>query len=372
MICIKEATSKKDIKTFVKFPFSIHKNSKYWVPPIISEEVKIFDKKKNPVLLDSDVRLFLAYKNEVLVGRVAAIINWIEVNEQGLRKMRFGWMDMIDDLEVTKALLNKVNSIGKAHNLDYMEGPIGFSNLDKVGILTYGYQEIGTMITWYNPPYYVDHFKKLDYKVEKEYVEHRFKVKDILFETHERLQGLIKKRYNLRALSFNKTKDVLAYADRMFDLFNDSFASLSSFVKISDIQKDDLKKKFLTFINPEYIKFVVNESDELVAFSVIMPSYSNAFQKINGNLFPFGLFHIFKAKKSKTVDLYLIGVHPKYQKKGVHAIIFNEFQKTLEKNKILECRLTPVLANNLAMRNMWTDFKLKLIKKRCTFRKELK
>tara|TARA_B110000908_G_C10258999_1_gene457706 strand:+ start:368 stop:1486 length:1119 start_codon:yes stop_codon:yes gene_type:complete len=372
MIFIKEATSKKDIKTFVKFPFSIHKNSKYWVPPIISEEVNVFDKKKNPVLADSDVRLFLAYKNEVLVGRIAAIINWIEVNEQGLRKIRFGWMDMINDLEVTKALLSKVNSIGISQKMDYMEGPMGFSNLDKVGVLTYGYEEIGKMITWYNPPYYVDHFKKLNFKVEKEYVEHKFKVKDILFETHERLQGLIKKRYNLRALSFNKTKDVLVYADRMFDLFNDSFASLSSFVKIPDIQKDHLKKKFLSFINPEYIKFVINGSNELVAFSVIMPSYSTAFQKINGNIFPFGLYHIFKAKKSKTVDLYLIGVRPEYQKKGVHAIIFNEFQKTFEKHKISECRMTPVLADNVAMRNMWTDYKLKLTKKRCTFRKELK
>ncbi|MFB1027824.1 MAG: GTP cyclohydrolase, partial [Flavobacteriaceae bacterium] len=120
MIFIKEATSKKDIKTFVKFPFSIHKNSKYWVPPIISEEVNVFDKKKNPVLADSDVRLFLAYKNEVLVGRIAAIINWIEVNEQGLRKIRFGWMDMINDLEVTKALLSKVNSIGISQKMDYM------------------------------------------------------------------------------------------------------------------------------------------------------------------------------------------------------------------------------------------------------------
>jgi len=372
MIFIKEATSKKDIKTFVKFPFSIHKNSKYWDPPIISEEVNVFDKKKNPVLADSDVRLFLAYKNEVLVGRIAAIINWIEVNEQGLRKIRFGWMDMINDLEVTKALLSKVNSIGISQKMDYMEGPMGFSNLDKVGVLTYGYEEIGKMITWYNPPYYVDHFKKLNFKVEKEYVEHKFKVKDILFETHERLQGLIKKRYNLRALSFNKTKDVLVYADRMFDLFNDSFASLSSFVKIPDIQKDHLKKKFLSFINPEYIKFVINGSNELVAFSVIMPSYSTAFQKINGNIFPFGLYHIFKAKKSKTVDLYLIGVRPEYQKKGVHAIIFNEFQKTFEKHKISECRMTPVLADNVAMRNMWTDYKLKLTKKRCTFRKELK
>ena len=371
MIVIKEAVSKRDIKTFVKFPFSLYKNSKYWVPPIISEEVKVFDKNTNPVLENADAKLFIAYKNGIVVGRIAAIINWIEVNDQGLRKMRFGWMDMIDDIEITKLLLGKVKEIGKANNLEYMEGPIGFSNLDKVGVLTYGFEEVGTMITWYNPAYYVDHFNQLGFKVDKEYVEHKLKVKNILFETHERLQAIIKKRYKLRALTFNKTKDVLIYADRMFDLFNDSFASLSSFVKITDFQKEDLKNKFLSFINPEYIKFVINEFDELVAFSVIMPSYSNALQKINGNLFPFGIFHILKARKSKAVDLYLIGVHPKYQKKGVHSIIFNEFQKTFEKNEILECRFTPVLADNLSMRNLWTDYNLNLLKKRCTFRKEI-
>jgi hypothetical protein len=281
MIVIKEAVSKRDIKTFVKFPFSLYKNSKYWVPPIISEEVKVFDKNTNPVLENADAKLFIAYKNGIVVGRIAAIINWIEVNDQGLRKMRFGWMDMIDDIEITKLLLGKVKEIGKANNLEYMEGPIGFSNLDKVGVLTYGFEEVGTMITWYNPAYYVDHFNQLGFKVDKEYVEHKLKVKNILFETHERLQAIIKKRYKLKALTFNRTKDVLIYADRMFDLFNDSFASLSSFVKITDFQKEDLKNKFLSFINPEYIKFVINEFDELVAFSVIMPSYSNALHVIS-------------------------------------------------------------------------------------------
>ena len=167
MIRIQEALSKKEVKQFVKFPFSLYKNSKYWVPPIISEEVKVFNKNTNPILQDADVKLFLAYKNDVIVGRIAAIVNWLEVEGQGVRKMRFGWMDMIDDIEVTKALLKAVKSLGKAQNLDYMEGPIGFSNLDKVGVLTYGYDEIGTMVTWYNHPYYVEHLKQLDFKVEK-------------------------------------------------------------------------------------------------------------------------------------------------------------------------------------------------------------
>ena len=371
MIFIKKAISKKEIKQFVRFPFSLYKDSKYWVPPIISEEIKVFNKNTNPVLQNAEVQLFLAYKDGKIVGRIAAIINWLEVGNKSSNKIRFGWMDMIDDIEVTTALLEQVKSIGKAHDLSYMEGPIGFSNLDKVGVLTYGYDQIGTMVTWYNHPYYVEHLNQLNFKVEKEYLEHKHQFSDILIEDSNRLEEVIKERYNLRALDFTRTNDLMPYADKMFDLFNESYASLSSFVAITDIQKAFLKKKFLNFINPEYIKFVVNEADDLVAFGVVMPSFAEALQKIKGKLFPFGIFHILKAKESKKLNFYLIGVHPEYQKKGVHSIIFSAFHRTFQEKGILECRRTPELANNLAVQKLWRNFNPVLIKKRCTFRKEL-
>ncbi len=371
MITIKEAVSKKEIKQFVTFPFSLYKDSKYWVPPIISEEIKIFNKNTNPVLQNADAQLFLAYKNNTIVGRVAAIINWTEIGPKGSNKVRFGWMDMIDDIEVTKALLDTVESIGKANNLNYMEGPIGFSNLDKVGVLTYGYDEIGTMVSWYNHPYYVEHLNQLNFKVEKEYLEHKHQFSDIEIENSNLLEKVIKERYNLKALNFTSTKDLMPYADKMFDLFNESYASLSSFVAITDIQKAFLKKKFLNFINPEYIKFVVNEADELIAFGVVMPSFAEALQKTKGKLFPFGFLHILKAKNSKKINFYLIGIHPEYQKKGVHSILFSAFHKTFEEKGILECRRTPELANNLAVQKLWRNFNPVLIKKRCTYRKDL-
>ena len=371
MILIKEALTKKEHKKFVKFPFSLYKNSKYWVPPIISEEIKIFDKATNPVLQNADARLFLAYKDDKIVGRVAAITNWLEIKDQGVNKMRFGWLDMIDDLEVTKALLDKVEAIGKTHKLDHMEGPIGFSNLDKVGVLTYGYDEIGTMVTWYNHPYYVDHLKQLNFQVEKEYIEHKHQFSDIKIDKSDKLEKVVRERYKLKSLSFKSTKDLMPYADKMFDLFNESYAALSSFVRITDIQKDFLKKKFLSFINPEYIKFVIDETDELIAFGIAMPSFSEALQKSKGKLFPFGIFNILKAKQSKKVNFYLIGVHPKYQKKGVHSIIFSAFHKTFVEKGIVECRRTPELADNIAIQKLWLDFNPVLIKKRSTFRKEL-
>ena len=179
MIIVKEVKSKTKIKQFVKFPFDLYKGSKYWVPPIIKDEISSFNPLKNPTLKDAEISLFLAYKKDKIVGRVAAIINWIEVNDQKTKKMRFGWFDFIDDVEVSKALLDKVSEIGTSNNLEYMEGPVGFSNLDKVGVLTYGFDHIGTMVSWYNYEYYKNHLEALSFKVEKEYVEHNHDFKDI-------------------------------------------------------------------------------------------------------------------------------------------------------------------------------------------------
>jgi GNAT superfamily N-acetyltransferase len=371
MIEIKEVGSKKERKAFVKFPFELYKSSPYWVPPIISEEISVFDKTKNPILQDAQVRLFLAYKNNVIVGRVAAIVNWIEINELNVKKMRFGWFDFIDNKEVSKALLNKVSEIGKLHQLEYMEGPVGFSNLDKVGVLTYGFDEIGTMISWYNHPYYASHLETNNFTIEKEYLEHTPAVSDIKIEKFKRLDEVIKKRYGLKSLNFTSTKEVMVYADKMFDLFNLSYSKLSSFVKITELQKAYMKKKFLNFINPEYIKFVVDSNDEILAFAVVMPSFAKALQQIKGKLFPFGFLKILKAKKTKSVNFLLIGVHPDYQNKGIHALIFSEYHKTFEAKGITECRRTPELSDNLEINKLWRDFNPQLIKKRCTYRKNL-
>ena len=371
MVEIKEVKSKKDIYKFVKFPFRLYKDSPHWVPPIISEEVKVFDAKINPILRDAEVKLFLAYKKNTIVGRIAAIINWIEVNEQNDKKMRFGWFDFEDDLDVSEALLDKVINIGRQQNLSYVEGPVGFSNLDKVGVLTHGFDHIGTMISWYNFPYYAEHFNKLGYFVEKEYFENKHAFSDIKINKFKRLSEVIKRRYKLRSLNFKSTKEVMHYADKMFDLFNLTYSRLSSFVKITDIQKAYMKQKFLGFIDPSYIKFVVDEKQDLIAFAVVMPSFAKALQKIKGNLFPFGFIQILKAKQSKTVNFLLIGVHPDYQNKGVHALIFSEYHKTFEEKGIVECRRTPELSNNLEIQKLWRDFNPQLIKKRCTFRKNL-
>jgi len=370
MITLQEMISKKEMKAFVKFPFQLYKDNKYWVPPIIKDELESFDKNINPVFLHAEARFFVALKNNKIVGRIAAIINHTEIEKQHLKKMRFGWFDFIDDIEVSKMLLQKVEEIGLQNNLEYMEGPMGFSNLDKVGVLTEGFNHIGTMITWYNHPYYKNHLKNLGFTIEKEYLESVFAFKNVKREPLERVSNIIKKRYQIKSLNFTKTKDIFPYVNKMFDLFNESYASLPSFVPISGIEKEYFKKKYISFINPEYIKFVLDKDDNMIAFAIIMPSFSAALQKANGKLFPMGLYHLLKAKKkSKDVILYLIGVHPKFQNKGIHALLFLELQISCALNGIKNCIRTPELASNTAIAAIWKNFDSKVYKKRCTYKK---
>jgi hypothetical protein len=370
MISLKEVNTKQELKTFIKFPFALYKNSKSWVPPIISEEIRSFDKSVNPVFKDADAFLYLAYRNNKVVGRIAAIINWIEVNNQNIKKMRFGWFDVIDNIEVTNALLDKVHEIGKKNNLEFVEGPVGFSNLDKVGVLTEGFDEIGNMITWHNHPYYATHFEQLGYDVGKRYSENKMKFENIRPESFARIQELIKKRYQLKPLNFKTNKEILPYTDEMFNVFSKSHEVLSSFVEISQDQRDYFKKKFIPFLNAEYVKFVVDKNDKLVAFGIVTPSYAKALQKMNGKLFPFGLFHLLNAKKhSKTVTFYLIGVLPEYQNKGVTAIIFNEFHREFEEKGVTLCVRGPELDDNEAIHKLWKNFKPVTHKRRCTFTK---
>lgn len=370
MIILKEISTKADLKKFVKFPYDLYRESTQWIPPIFREELQSFNRDKNPVFENADAWFLLAYKNGKIAGRIVAIINWLEVKDHGIKKMRFGWFDFIDDPQVTEALLNKVEEIGRKYQLEFMEGPLGFSNLDKVGVLTEGFQYPGTMITWYNYPYYKDHYERLGFELEKSYLESRFTVDKTDPTQFKRIQDVIKERYKLRVMNFKRTRDIMPWTDQMFDLFNKTYVKLSSFVRISELQIDYFKKKYLRFINPEYIKFVVDENDELIAFAIVMPSYSEALIKAKGKLFPFGIYHLNKARKqSKDVLFYLIGIHPEFQNKGVTAMIFYEFHQTFHKKGIVNCYRSPELESNLAIQQIWKHFNPEVYKRRCTYKK---
>jgi len=372
MITIKEVTTKKELKDFIKFSFSLYKDNPYWIPPLISDELAGFDKKNNPAFEHAEAKFYMAYKDGKAAGKVVAIVNWQEVNEQQKKKVRFGWFDVIDDIEVTKALLEKVYEYGRRHGMEYAEGPMGFSNLDKVGVLTEGFDRIGTAITWYNHPYYKDHFETLGFVKEKEYIESIFPFSNVSPDFFMKASQLIKKRYGLKALVFKSTAEVMPYIDKMFDLFNTTYAKLSSFVAVSDVQKEYFKQKYIGLINPEYIVFIVDKDDRLVSFSIVMPSFAEALQKADGTLFPFGWYHLLRAKKhSKDVVFYLIGVDEEYQNKGVTAIVFEEYFRVFTNNGIQNCIRTPELEDNHAIHNLWKNFNPEVHKRRRTYRKDI-
>lgn len=372
MITVKQISSKSDLKKFVTFPFKLYKDSKYWVPSLIKDELETLDSKKNPVFKNAEAWYYLAYKNNEIVGRIAVIINHLEINEQGKKKVRFGWLDMIDDLEVTKALLEKVYEKGREHNLEYVEGPMGFSNMEKAGVLTLGYEEMNTMITWYNFPYYVKHFEELGFEKQATWVEYTMKIPESIFEKVAKFSRIIRERYKLSVIRFKNKKEILPYVDDMFGLLNMTYNTLQTFVPIQQYQIDYYKKKYFDFIHPDYICCIKDETGKLIAFSIVMPSFSKALKKANGKLFPFGWKYILDAqRKNDTAAFYLIGIDPEYQGKGVTAIIFEEMQHLFNAKGIQTVETNPELKENTAVQLLWKDYNPVQHKERSTFKKNL-
>ncbi len=374
MIEIKEISTTQEMEQFVSFPFTLYKNHPYWVPPIIKEELEVLNKDKNPVFKNADAAFFLAYKNGEIVGRIAAMINWIEVKELNKNKVRFGWFDTIDDIEVTQALMSAVEDFGKKNKMSFVEGPVGFSNLDKAGMLVEGFDEMNTMITHYNYPYYSQHMEGLGLKKLAQWVEYEIKISSFEDspEKVRRFGELMLNRYKLKVLHFTKTKQLLPYVDQMFTLLEETYNKLQTFVPVQPYQIKHYKEKYFRYIHPEFIKCVADEKGKLVAFVIIMPSFTKALKKANGKMFPFGFLHVLKAQYfNNRASFYLIGVHPDYQNKGVTAVIFNEIQKLFNKKGITEVETNPELEENDSIQNMWKNYEHRLHKKRATYTKAL-
>ena len=373
-ITIKRITTNKDYVAFVKFPFELYNNNPYWVPPIINEEVETIDRKINPVYQNSSARFFLAYKKGVIVGRIAAIVNWIEIKEIKKNKVRFGWFDVIDDIAVSKLLLEQVIYFGKKHKLDHIEGPVGFSNLDKAGLLIKGFEEPSTMITIYNYPYYATHLKELGFSLLAQWVEYEIKIANFEDspEKVKRFSGVIIKRFNLKVLDFKNKKEIIPYIDQMFNLLDETYNKLQTFVPIQDYQIEHYKKRYFKYVHKDFVKCVVDKNNRLIAFTITMPSFTRALQRINGKVTFFNIYNLLKAMWfNNRASFYLIGVHPDYQNKGITAIIFNEIQKTFNKHNITIVETNPELNENTAIQKLRKNYENRQHKRRATFTKNI-
>ena len=367
-IDIKQVVTKKDLMDFIKFPMDLYRNNPNYVPPLINEEKNIWNPKENPALKYSEAKQFLAFKNNKIAGRIAVLINKKEEKELGIRKVRFGWMDFIDDAQVSKALINEAVKFAKENNIDKIEGPMGFTNLDKAGMLTFGFDKLATMIGLYNNDYYPQHLENLGLVKEKEWVEFELQFPEILPEKVEKFSSLIAQKYKLKTLKFKHKKEILPYVESMFKLLDETYKHLSTYTPISEEQIKTYKEKYFGFIDKDYITCVADENDQLVAFAITMPSYSKALQKSQGKLFPFGWWHFLQAgKRNERANFYLIGIHSDYQRRGVTSMIFKAIQENLKTKGIKYLETNPELEENKNVQLLWQDYNPVNHKRRRTY-----
>ena len=329
-ITIKKVETKEDLKAFIEFHYDLYEGNEYDVPNLYSDEVNTLSKDKNAAFDFCVADYYLAIRDNKVVGRVAAIINNKANEKWDQKRVRFGWIDFIEDKEVLEALLKAVEDFGKAHGMNEIVGPLGFTDMDPEGMLTWGFDQLGTMPTIYNYDYYPRLLQSLPgYEVDNKYVEYKLFVPDTVPEKYAKIAEMIQNRYNLRIKKLTK-KDVFegGYGKKIFELINSTYKDLYGFSELSEKQIDQYINMYFPFADLSLITLVEDASadNKLVGIGITLPSLSEALQKCKkGRLFPFGWFHLLRAikfHKTKIVDLLLIGVLPEYRMKGVNALIF--------------------------------------------------
>ncbi len=365
MITVQPVLSKHDWNLFFHFPNKLYKGNPYYVPSLISDERRTFNPELNPAFEHIKSRAFLATQNGKVVGRIAALINY-KLNETQQKKyMRFTRFDVIDDIQVSRSLFDEVFEWGKSEGMDTIIGPIGFSELDKQGLLVEGFDQLGMYITLYNHPYYADHLTQLGFTKDVDWVEYKVFVPDHLDPRIERISEIAQKRHGYRLLSFSNKKEVLPYAYQMFHMYNEAFAKFYGFFPLSDGQINLTIKQFLSLVSLDYIYVVVDVSDSVIGFGIMAPSLSHAMQKAKGHLFPFGFIQILKTMKHHTIlDMYLIAVKPEYMGRGVNAVILQAGIKKAMENGVRYAETGPELEYNDNVQTQWQGFKTEQHKRR--------
>lgn len=374
-IQIRKVSSKKELKTFVRFANRLYKGNKYYVPSMPMDDMNTFSPEKNGAFDFSEAELYLAYKGDEVVGRVAAIINHKANETWKVKQVRFGWIDFIDDLEVSKALLDAVVAFGKARGMEQIVGPLGFTDFDPEGMLVEGFDRLSTMALIYNHPYYPEHMKKHGYTKETGWVEYRITIPEEMPENHIRFSEIIKKRYGLKTRKLSRRQIRKEdYGRKLFKLINETYCVLYGYSLLSDKQIDQYVDLYLSLVDTDMLTFVEDKEGELIAAGISIPSLSEALQKCNGEIFPFGWWHLLKAmflKKPDTLDLLLIGVRSDYQSKGVNSLIFCDLFQNYKKMGFKYAETNANLETNAKVQAMWHPFEKELHKRRWVFGKEI-
>ena len=368
--------SKKEINRFVKFHNDLYADCKYAVPELYFDQHNTLSK-KNAAREFCDAQMFMAYREGKPVGRVIAIINH-KANEAWKNKcVRFGWIDFIDDREVSKALLQTVEQWGKERGMEEIEGPLGFTDMDPEGMLYEGHEEIGTMVTIYNYHYYVDHIQALGFEKAIDWVEWRLVIprETGVPERLMRVSDIVEKKYGVRIKKYKSCKAIKnAYGRDIFKVINDAFSQLFGYSELSEKQIDQYINMYMSFVDPQLVSTIEDKHGKLIAVGICMPSLSEAIQKCKGKLFPFGWFHLLKALKWKHVnhlEMLLIAVRPEWQSKGVNALFFKDLLPYFISGGYEWCETSVELETNTKVQNQWIYFDRRIHKRRRCWKKKI-
>lgn len=359
-IKIVEVTDKSLRKKFVKFPITLYNGCPYYVPPLIFDEMDTLDTTKNPASEFCEQKLFLAYRDNQIVGRIAAMINHRSNEITGQKKARFGFVDFIDDNDVVDALFTAAEAWSKEKGMTSIHGPMGFTDFDKEGLLVYGFDQISTMSTAYSFPYYQEQIERLGFEKDVDWKEYLIPVPENVPERHQRIAQIVADKFGLKVLKFKNLKQITPYVDKVFRLLNIAYAPLYGFVPLTEKQIEYFVKMYVPLLRWDVVSIIVKEkTDEVVGFAIAIPNLSTALQKSKGKLFPFGWIHLLKALKAKSnpvVDLLLTAIAPEYQGKGVNAMIFADFIPSSYRSGFRFAETNPELETNNKIANQWDGF----------------
>ncbi len=375
---IKKVADKKALKTFVNFYYDLYRDCPFAVPFLYSDEMATLSPSQNPAYEHCEVQLFLAYKNNKVVGRVAAFINK-KANERWNRKqVRFGWLDFVDDLEVSTALIKTVEEWGKARGMNEIAGPLGFTDMDREGMLIEGFDRLATMYINYNYPYYAEHINKIGgFVKDNDYIEFYIKIPETVPEKFAKLSKMIETRYNLRVRKFTRrelVKEGKGY--EIFDILNQTYDGLYGFAKLDSKQIDKLVNEYIKIADLNLVVGVEDANiNKLVGFGISFPSFSKALKKTHdGHLLPFGWWHLLKILKfhrTDTIDLLLIGVLEDYRSKGANALIFNELTQQANEYGFKWAEAMPQMETNKGVLSHWQYFETEQHRRHRCFCKQL-
>ncbi len=373
-VIIKKVECKKDLKRFIRFNYELYKDNPYSVPDLYEDMLDTFTD-KNAAMEFCEAVYFLAYKDGKLVGRIAGIINNKANSTWGQKMVRFGYIDFIDDREVSQALLEAVENWGKAKGMTEMQGPLGFTDMDAEGMLVEGFDELSTNATIYNYPYYPQHMEALGFEKDADWVEMSILVPKEVPERMTRIAEIVMRKYGLEIKKFTSHKEIARqYGQQIFQVINAAFKPLFGYSELSDKQIDQYVKAYLPFCDLKLVSLITESDGTLVAVGISMPSLSKALQKAKGKLFPMGWWHLLKAikwQKPDTLDLMLVAVKPEYQGKGVNAILFHDLLPIFIREGYKFVETNPELELNQKVQSQWIYFERRQHKRRRCFKKSI-